>query len=154
MAHRRGSLLAIELNVSRRAFIGNLGGAVLASSAFWPLAVGAQQRPAPPAGFPSKTMRIIVPFTPGGSNDVVAREIASGLQTNLSQPAVVENKHGGGGNIAYSYVAKSPPDGHTMLIVPASFTFGPQLSRNPGYHPVNDFAPISQVADVPFVMAV
>src|SRR6186997_2851553 len=72
--------------------------------------------------FPNKTLRIIVPFTPGGSNDVVAREIASGLQASLNQTAVVENKPGGGGNIAYSYVAKSPPDGHVMLIAPASFT--------------------------------
>ena len=117
---------------SRRGFIATLGGA-----AAWPFAASAEGR------FPSKTIRIIVPFTPGGSNDVVAREIATGLQASLGQPAVVENKPGGGGNIAYSYVAKSPPDGHTMLIVPASFTIGPHLSRNPGYHPVNDFAAIS-----------
>ena len=80
--------------------------------------------------FPNKTIRIIVPFTPGGSNDVVAREIATGLQTRLNQTAVVENKAGGGGAIAYSFVAKSPPDGHTLLIAPASFTIGPHLSRN------------------------
>src|SRR5262245_16218567 len=128
---------------SRRAFIATLGGV-----ATWPLVAGAETR------FPSKAIRIIVPFTPGGSNDVVAREIATGLQASLNQPAVVENKPGGGGNIAYSYVAKAPPDGHLMLIVPASFTIGPHLSRNPPYHPVNDFAPISQVADVPFVMVV
>src|SRR5499433_1002995 len=128
---------------SRRAFI-----AALAGAAAWPSTGRAEAR------FPTKTMRIIVPFTPGGSNDVVAREIASGLQANLNQSVVVENKPGGGGNIAYSYVAKSPPDGHTRLIVPASFTIGPHLSRNPAYHPVNDFAPISQVADVPFVMVV
>ena len=72
--------------------------------------------------FPNKTIRIIVPFTPGGSNDVVAREIATGLQDNLKQTAVVENKPGGGGVIAYSFVAKLPPDGHVMLIAPASFT--------------------------------
>ena len=104
--------------------------------------------------FPNKTIRIIVPFTPGGSNDVVAREIASGLQDNLNQTAVVENKPGGGGVIAYSYVAKSPPDGYLMLITPASFTMGPHLSRNPLYNPVTEFAPINLVADVPFVMVV
>jgi tripartite-type tricarboxylate transporter receptor subunit TctC len=114
----------------------------------WPLVGRAEAR------FPSKTMRIIVPFTPGGSNDVVAREIAAGLQASLNQTAVVENKPGGGGNIAYSYVAKSPPDGHVMLIAPASFTMGPHLSRNPVYNPVTDFAPINLVADVPFVMVV
>src|SRR5262245_59421161 len=132
---------------SRRTLLAALAGATAAPN-FWPLIGRAEAR------FPSKTMRIIVPFTPGGSNDVVAREIASGLQTNLNQPAVVENKPGGGGNIAYSYVAKSPPDGHTMLIVPASFTIGPHLSRNPSYHPITEFAPISQVADVPFMMVV
>jgi tripartite-type tricarboxylate transporter receptor subunit TctC len=105
-------------------------------------------------GFPNKMIRIIVPFTPGGSNDVVAREIASGLQASLNQTAVVENKPGGGGTIAYSYVAKSPPDGHVMLIAPASFTMGPHLSRNPVYNPITDFAPINLVADVPSVMVV
>ena len=110
--------------------------------------------PAVAQGFPSKTIHIVVPFTPGGSNDVVAREIASGLQTNLNQTAVVDNKPGGGGVIAYSYVAKSPPDGYLMLIAPASFTMGPHLSRNPLYNPVTEFAPINLVVDVPFVMVV
>ncbi len=105
-------------------------------------------------GFPNKTIRIIVPFTPGGSNDIVAREIASGLQTRLKQTAVVENRTGGGGNIAYSYVAKSPPDGYVMMIAPASFTMGPHLSKTPVYNPVTDFAAINMVADVPFVMVV
>ncbi|MGA7487053.1 MAG: tripartite tricarboxylate transporter substrate binding protein [Xanthobacteraceae bacterium] len=104
--------------------------------------------------FPDKLIRIIVPFTPGGSNDVVAREIATGLQDRFKQTAVVENKPGGGGTIAYSYVAKSPPDGHLLLVAPASFTMGPHLSRNPLYNPVTDFAPINLVADVPFVMVV
>ena len=104
--------------------------------------------------FPDKLIRIIVPFTPGGSNDVVAREIATGLQDRFKQTAVVENKPGGGGTIAYSYVAKSPPDGHLLLVAPASFTMGPHLSRHPLYNPVTDFAPINLVADVPFVMVV
>jgi len=149
MAHRQSTSSA-----SRREFIA-IGGAVAMQSLFWPLAARAQQRPAPAAaGFPNKMLRIIVPFTPGGSNDVVAREIATGLQARLNQTAIVENKPGGGGTIAYSFVAKSPPDGHTMLIAPASFTIGPHLSRNPVYHPVADFAPINLVADVPFVMVV
>ncbi len=118
------------------------------------IAMAASVSPAHAQGFPSKTIRIIVPFTPGGSNDVVAREIATGLQENLKQTAVVENKPGGGGVIAYSFVAKSPPDGHLMLITPASFTMGPHLSRNAGYNPITEFAPINLVADVPFVMVV
>ncbi|MEW6452410.1 MAG: tripartite tricarboxylate transporter substrate binding protein [Pseudomonadota bacterium] len=104
--------------------------------------------------FPSKLIRIIVPFTPGGSNDVVAREIAAGLQARLNQTAVVENKPGGGGTIAYSFVAKSPPDGHMLMVAPASFTMGPHLSKNPIYNPVTEFAPINLVVDVPFLMVV
>jgi tripartite-type tricarboxylate transporter receptor subunit TctC len=105
-------------------------------------------------GFPSKTIRIIVPFTPGGSNDIVAREIATGLQDRFQQTAVVENKPGAGGSIAYSYVARSAPDGYTLMIAPASFTMGPHMKRNPGYNPVTDFAGIILVAEVPFVMVV
>ena len=67
---------------------------------------------------------------------------------------MVENRPGGGGTIAYQFVAKSPPDGHTLLIAPASFTMGPHLSRKPLYNPVTEFAPINLVADVPFVMVV
>ena len=110
-----------------------------------------------PAGadtFPNRLIRILVPFTPGGSNDIVAREIATGLQSRFNQTAVVENKPGGGGVIAYSYVAKAPPDGYLMLITPASFTMGPHLSKNPLYNPVTEYAPIILVADVPFIMVV
>ena len=61
------------------------------------------------------------------------------MQDSLKQTAVVENKPGGGGAIAYSFVAKSPADGHLLLIAPASFTMGLHLSRNPLYNPVTDF---------------
>jgi tripartite-type tricarboxylate transporter receptor subunit TctC len=104
--------------------------------------------------FPNQTIKIIVPFTPGGSNDVVAREIATGLQARLKQTSVVENRPGGGGTIAYQLVAKSPADGHTLMIAPASFTMGPHLAKKQLYHPVKEFAAINLVADVPFVMVV
>jgi tripartite-type tricarboxylate transporter receptor subunit TctC len=105
-------------------------------------------------GFPDRLIRIIVPFTPGGSNDIVARELAAGFQERFKQSAVVENRPGGGGAIAYTGIAKSPPDGYTLLIAPVSFTITPHLTRTPTFHPVNDYAPINLVADVPFVMVV
>ena len=110
--------------------------------------------PADAQDFPSKLIKIVVPFTPGGSNDVVARELAAGFQARWGQSAVVENRPGGGGAIAYSQVAKSPPDGHLLLIAPVSFTMIPHLSRNAGFDPLTDYAPINMVADVPFVMVV
>src|SRR6478736_8299517 len=116
--------------------------------------VAALLAPAKAENFPDRLIRIIVPFTPGGSNDVVAREIAAGLQERFKQNAVVENKPGGGGVIEYSYVAKSPPGGYLMLIAPASFTMGPHLSKNPLYNPITEFTAIDFVADVPFVMVV
>jgi tripartite-type tricarboxylate transporter receptor subunit TctC len=105
-------------------------------------------------GFPDRLIRIVVPFTPGGSNDIVARELAAGFQERFKQTAVVENRPGGGGAIAYTGIAKSPPDGYTLLVAPVSFTITPHLSRTPTFHPVNDYAPINLVADVPFVMVV
>jgi tripartite-type tricarboxylate transporter receptor subunit TctC len=105
-------------------------------------------------GFPDRLIRIVVPFTPGGSNDIVARELAAGFQERFKQNAVVENRPGGGGAIAYTGIAKSPPDGYTLLIAPVSFTITPHMSRAPTFDPINDYAPINLVADVPFVMVV
>jgi tripartite-type tricarboxylate transporter receptor subunit TctC len=105
-------------------------------------------------GFPDRLIRIVVPFTPGGSNDIVARELAAGFQERFKQNAVVENRPGGGGAIAYTGIARSPPDGYTLLIAPVSFTITPHLARNPTFDPINDYAPINLVADVPFVMVV
>lgn len=124
-----------------------LAACVMAAIAGLSLSAGAQD-------FPSKTIRIVVPFTPGGSNDVVGRELAAGFQAKWNQTAVVENRPGGGGTIAYSQVAKSPPDGYLLLIAPVSFTMTPHLSRNPAFNPLNDYAPINMVVDVPFVMVV
>ena len=105
-------------------------------------------------GFPDRLIRIVVPFTPGGSNDIVARELANGFQERFKQNAVVENRPGGGGSIAYAGIAKSPPDGYTLLIAPVSFTMTPHLARTPTFDPINDYAPINLVVDVPFVMVV
>ena len=117
-------------------------------------AIATLSPPAHAQDFPSKLIRIIVPFTPGGSNDVLARELATGFQAKFNQNAIVENRPGGGGTIAYSFVEKAPPDGYTLMVVPASFTMVPHLSRNPGFNPLTGFAPINMVIDVPFVMVV
>jgi tripartite-type tricarboxylate transporter receptor subunit TctC len=117
-------------------------------------AAAALALPAAAQDFPSKLIRIIVPLTPGGSNDVLARELATGFQARWKENAIVENRPGGGGTIAYTSVAKAPPDGYTLMVVPASFTMVPHLSKNPGFNPLTDYAPINLVIDVPFVMVV
>lgn len=75
--------------------------------------------------FPSKPIRIVVPFTPGGGNDVFARTYGHKLQERLGQPVVVENKPGAGGNIGAEFVAKSAPDGYTLLVAQNGLTMLP-----------------------------
>src|SRR5262249_55063499 len=127
MTRRRHSLPTSRrklIALMGRALMVALMGGAAACALLLPRTASAQPSPPPATSFPTKTLRIIVPFTPGGANDVVAREIAAGLQASLKETAVVENRPGGGGTIAYAYVAKSPPDGHLLLIAPASFTMG------------------------------
>jgi tripartite-type tricarboxylate transporter receptor subunit TctC len=103
--------------------------------------------------YPSKPIKVIVPFAPGGNVDITARMVAPALSEALGQPVVVENKPGAGGTIGADLVAKSPPDGYTLLMGSNStFSVAPSLyPRNP-YHPVRDFAPVIMIASAPFVL--
>lgn len=126
----------------------------------WILAAGAALgAPAQAQTFPSKPVRIVVPFPAGGTTDIVARLIGVELQKMWGQPVIVENRAGAGGAIGTEAVAKSPPDGYTLLMG----TVGTQAINLPlytqgggrlSYHPLNDFAPITNVAAVPNVMVV
>ena len=105
--------------------------------------------------FPSKPMKIIVPFAPGGSTDVMARMMAEGLSTRLGQQVVVDNKAGAGGNIGADLVAKSPPDGHTLVMgsIGTHATNSLIYPQMP-YDSEKDFAPVTQVAAVSLVLVV
>ena len=103
--------------------------------------------------YPTKPIRIIVPFAPGGNVDITARLVAPGLQEALGQPVVVENKPGAGGTIGADFVAKAPPDGYTLLMGSNStFSVAPSLYPKNPYHPVRDFAPVIAIASAPFVL--
>ena len=103
--------------------------------------------------FPSKPIRVIIPFVPGGSSDIVGRAIASKYQEFLGQPAVVENRPGANGAIAAEFVAKSDPDGHTILVGSIGvFSINAALFKDLRYHPVRDFAPISLAVTTPNVL--
>ena len=105
--------------------------------------------------YPSKPIRVIVPFAAGGNVDITARLIAPGLQEALGQPIVVENKPGAGGTIGADAVAKSAPDGYTLLMGSNStFSVAPSLYPKNPYNPLADFAPIVMIASAPFVLVV
>ena len=95
--------------------------------------------------YPTKPIRIIVGFAAGGSTDLVARLAAPKLNAMLGQPVLVENRPGAGGNIAAELVAKSPPDGHVLLLAPSAFSVNPSLYRRVPYDPIKDFAPVTGI---------
>ena len=104
--------------------------------------------------FPSKPIRIVVGFPPGGSTDLVARSIAPKMQEALGQPVIVENRPGAGGGIAVELAAKSPPDGHVLAIsAPGALTVNMHFAKVP-YHPLNDLDPVTMLVTSPLVLAV
>lgn len=105
--------------------------------------------------YPSKPLRMVVGFTPGGAADFVARAFQEQLGRALGQPVVVENKPGAGSSIAAEFVAKSPADGYTFLIAsPSSILVNPLISPKTGFEPMKDLVPVSKVSSSPLILAV
>lgn len=104
--------------------------------------------------WPSKPIRMIVAFPPGGSTDLAARALGERLAGALGQAVVVENKPGASGNIGAEFVARSAPDGHTLLMAATSFATAPAFFPKLSWDPVKDFAPVSLVATVPIIIVV
>jgi tripartite-type tricarboxylate transporter receptor subunit TctC len=105
--------------------------------------------------YPSKPIKIIVPFAPGGNVDVTARLIAPALTEALKQPVVVENKPGAAGVIGADYVVRAPADGYTLLMGSNStFSVAPSLNPKNPYNPAKDFAPVISIASTPFLLVV
>jgi tripartite-type tricarboxylate transporter receptor subunit TctC len=96
--------------------------------------------------YPSKPVRVMVAFPPGGPVDIIARLIGPKMSETLAQPIVVENKVGASGNVATAEVAKSTPDGYTVLAHSSAYAVNPTLFSNPGYDPAKDLLPIAVVA--------
>lgn len=106
-------------------------------------------------GYPSRPVKIIVPFPAGGSNDIIARIIAQKLSDRGSQPFVVENRGGAGGNIGANAVATADPDGHTLLLTaPPPLTTNVSLYKTMPFDPAKAFAPVALIASVPIVLMV
>ena len=124
-----------------------LGAAALAAL---PLGAAAQT-----GGFPQRPVRLVVPYPPGGSNDVIARLVAQKLQEGWSQPVVVENKPGAAGNLGSAEVVKAAPDGHTLLLNNVNITsMNPALMDRMPFDPARDLAPITLLGTTSLALAV
>jgi len=111
--------------------------------------------PARAQTYPGKPIRIIVPFAPGGTSDILARALGPGLTQAWNQPVIVENRTGANGNVGADYVAKSAPDGYTLFLSDmGALTINPSVYTNSPFDPVKDFAPIVMISYSPHVLAV
>jgi len=113
------------------------------------LPIANAQQPA----YPSKPVRLIIPFPPGGSNDVVGRAIAAQLSVRLDKPVIVENHGGAGGLIGTEIASKAPPDGYTLVLISVAFAFNPSIYKLP-YDPATAFMPVAALGAGPVVVAV
>lgn len=129
--------------LSRRDLLAAGGGAAAL------LASGAQAQ-----AFPSRPITIVVPYPPGAATDQVARLVQQRMQTEVPVPVVVESRAGANGNVGAAYVAKSPPDGYTLLAMSNTFTVAPSVVAQPGYDPIKDFDPVSIINASPLVIVV
>ena len=111
--------------------------------------------PAAAQGYPSKPVRVIVPFPPGGGTDIMGRTMAEKLSTRLGQQFVVDNRSGAGGALGTELAAKAAPDGYTLLMSSSSaLVIGPNLVRRPPYDSLRDFAPVILISSAPNVLVV
>ncbi len=105
-------------------------------------------------GYPARTVRIVVPFAPGGATDVLARAVGERLGKRLGQPFVIENRAGAGTVIASDHVANAAPDGYTLMLAASALATAPLLNSKVNYDPIRSFAPITLVAAVPHILVV
>jgi len=117
-------------------------------------ALSAVSRIARAQAYPSRPVRLIAPFPPGGSVDLTARLVAQWLTDRLGQPFIVENRPGAGGNIGSEAAAKAPPDGYTILLYSAANAISATLYDKLAYNPATDFAPVAAVGRAPNIMVV
>ena len=107
-----------------------------------------------PSKYPSRAIHIIVGFAAGGGNDIIARVFGQKLSESLGQPVIVENKPGGGAIVATEFVAKSQPDGYTLLMSASGISINPAVYAKLPYDAINDFVAVSELASFPLIMIV
>jgi len=132
------------MNFERRKL---LSFALAGPALIFPTAIQAQA-----ASFPVRPVRIVMPFAAGGPTDAIARAVAAQLEIEWRQPVVVENRPGAGGSTGSAIVARTAPDGHTLLVTANSHVINPAVLRNLPFDTARDFTPIIRLADGPFVL--
>jgi tripartite-type tricarboxylate transporter receptor subunit TctC len=130
--------------IRRREFITLVGGAAM----MMPRAASAAET------FPTRPIRLIVPYPPGGGTDIIARVLGEKLRASLGQPIVVDNRGGAGGILGTEVAAKAAPDGYTLALVPTSHVINPGVYAKLPYDTAKDFAPVTMVASAAILMAV
>jgi tripartite-type tricarboxylate transporter receptor subunit TctC len=108
---------------------------------------------APAQTYPAKPIRLILPFPPGGPTDIAGRTIAQKLSEQMHQTVIADNRPGATSNIGLELAAKSPPDGYTIVLTPPTIALSPSMYKKLNYDAVRDFQPLSQVANMYYVMA-
>src|SRR5260370_17049487 len=104
-----------------------------------------------PSKYPTRPIHLIVGFTAGGGNDIIARIFGQKLSESLGQPVIIENKPGGGAIVATEYVAKSAPDGYTLLVGASGMPINPPVYANLPYHSIRDLVAVSELASFPLI---
>src|SRR6202158_957050 len=136
--------------LGRRTLIGRyLGSIALAATA-----IASASAEEDPAKYPTRAIHIIVGFTPGGGNDIIARIVGQKLTESLGQPGIIENKPGGGAIVATEYVAKSAPDGYALLVGASGMAINPALYAKLPYDSIRDFVAVSELASFPLFLIV
>lgn len=125
-----------------------------APAAAWLVAAGIAPAAAQPAAWPSKPIRFILPFPPGGGTDTLARIVGQKMSEPLGQPVLMDNRPGAGANIGAELAARAAPDGYTIVMANIAHAVNMSLYRKPGYDLVADFAPITMLASTPNILVV
>ena len=147
-------IMQYRMNLKRRLTVSLATTAALLTSVSWMLPSAVWAQPAT-ISYPTKPIRLVVPFPAGGATDIFARTLSQKLAEKLGSTVVVENKPGAGGTLGSDLVAKSPADGYTLLLATSStHSIGPNLNPKMPYDAVRDFTPIGQVGNAPSIMLV
>jgi tripartite-type tricarboxylate transporter receptor subunit TctC len=133
----------------------SLVGRCLGAIALVATAISSASAQEDPAKYPTRAIHIIVGFTPGGGNDIIARIVGQKLSESFGQPVIIENKPGGGAIVATEYVAKADPDGYTLLVgASGAMAINPAVYAKLPYDSIRDFAPVSELGSFPLILVV